>query len=224
MPISRCEAERALHPYLCAIAECIYSAVGEFENGHGGEPDWSARTRASMIHDLMVKHVRRRFDASDNVRCFVRRGLFHLDMGGAVWLRFKKLDRNMRSSSIPTRQALSFLNVLQLELPGMPCPVSRLTAGYVLNPLGTAIDGAYVTCPLGSEIGWFIELTEPPTHKVIEMDAGEREPGRLVRRVRAKEPKAAKLGSAGSTRHQSEAMRQPRNGHGREGVTRHNSG
>jgi hypothetical protein len=153
-----------------------------------------------MIHDLMVKHVKRRFDGSDNVRWFVRRGLFHLEIDGPLWLRFKKLDRNMRASSIPTRQALSFLNVLQLELPGMPGPVPRLTAGYVLNQLGTAIEGAYVTCPLGSEIRWFIELIEPLTDRVIEIDAGEREPERLVRRVRAKERDTARPASDGSSR------------------------
>lgn len=224
MTVSQSEAERTLEPHLCAIAECIYSAFSEFESGHGSEADWSPRTRASMMHDLMVKHVKRRFDGAPSVRWFTRRGLFHLEIDGSFWLRFKKLDRNMRSSSIPTLQALSFLNVLQLELPGMPSPVSRLTAGYVLNPLRTAIEGAYVTCPLGSEIGWFIELAQRPSEKIIEMGVGQREPERAVRRVRAKEVKTGRLESHGSTRHQSEAVRQPRNGHGRARITRHNSG
>lgn len=225
MTISRSEAELRLRPYLLTISDCIYSALTEFDSGHGCQPDWSPRTCASMRHDLMVKHVKSRFDGSDKVRCFMRRGLFHLEIDG-LWLRFKKLDRNLRSRSIPTRQALSFLNPYQrqLEFPGMPSPVSRLTAGYILNPLGTGIDGAYITCPNGSEIGWFIELTEPPSQKLIDMDVGQREPERLVRRVRAKGPKTTQLETHGSTGHQSETTAQRRNGHGRQRITRDNSG
>jgi hypothetical protein len=91
----------------------------------------SPRTRASIMHDLMLHYARKFFDDMPGVRFFEQRGLTCICLEERVVLRFKKLNRGLRASNIPTRQAVAYA-AQQLLLPGFP-PFTRLQAGYQLS-------------------------------------------------------------------------------------------
>jgi hypothetical protein len=149
----------------------------------------SPRTQASLLHDLIELHARRVLDGVRGISFAKVRGLFLVNYRGLVVLRFKKLDRALRSRSNQTQQSMSFLN--QWPLPSMPDAATRLQAGYQLNSLRTAIDACLVVCPNGQRVEWSWELggiaAQPPAQvplrpasptrvrvKVTKLDAKKR--------------------------------------------------
>ena len=88
-----------------------------------------------------------------------KRGLAMLAIDQRIALRVKKMDNNLLTSNNPTMQSIAFESQ-QLDLPGFE-GVIYLNLGYVMNKIGTSIDGVYVTCPDGyKSIAWYIRLDE----------------------------------------------------------------
>lgn len=69
-------------------------------------------------------------------------------------IRFKKLNERMRSSNIPTNQAVLFNHQeLQPELPNMP-PLANITLGYTFNSTRTSAEAVFLTMPHGDRNIW----------------------------------------------------------------------
>jgi hypothetical protein len=153
---SRAEASAFFAPYEADLVEVISAAWEDYQAHEPLKHRHSARSRASIVHDNMVHHVKRVFEDVPEVTFVERRGLFMLNFEDIFVLRFKKLDDRMLSSNIPTQQALGY--VCQLALPGMPA-ATKLQAGYQLDRSQTAIRAMLLTCPAGSSLYWFLELT-----------------------------------------------------------------
>lgn len=107
-----------------------------------------ARAQAACTYSHMLAEADRRFVGRPRVRT--------LDLGGLkLWLfedadvvvRLKKMDEDGRTRNYPTRQAKSF--DLQLDLPDLPMPPLRLTAGYLLDATGTEFIRSQIAMPLG---------------------------------------------------------------------------
>src|ERR1044071_1383275 len=115
------------------------------------------RTRASIIRDHIVSHAREAFDSVRNVVVIDKRnGLFCLEVKGLVVVRFKKLNNQMRTSNIPTQQALAFEK--QMSLPEIPHDATHINAGYLPDKLWTNLKGIFVAAPNGKKIDWFVEI------------------------------------------------------------------
>jgi hypothetical protein len=85
-----------------------------------------------------------------------------------VALRLKKMDEDGTSRNYPTQQAEDY--DAGRELPGLPMPPVRLTAGYVLDALGTGFLRTQIARPTGKKnIMWCAAVV--PTEK---RKAGER--------------------------------------------------
>jgi hypothetical protein len=110
------------------------------------------RAQAACTYCHMLADADRRFDG--------RPGVLPLDIRGLkVWLfkeanvviRLKKMDEDGRSRNYPTKQAKAF--DAQKELPGLPLPPVRITAGYLLDPTGSFVR-AQVARPDGRDPMW----------------------------------------------------------------------
>lgn len=96
------------------------------------------RAQAACTYCHMLADADRRFDGRPRVRPLDIRGLklWLFEDSNAV-IRLKKMDEDGRSRNYPTRQAKDFDG--QKELPGLPMPPVRLTAGYLLDATGTFV-------------------------------------------------------------------------------------
>jgi hypothetical protein len=130
--------------------------------------DMSPRTRAAFVNDRTILHARREFE-NDRRVAFIRGkgGLFVLGICEAFLLRFKKLKPSLRSSNIPTQQAMAFAQ--QGELENMPPASTHINAGYILNRMQTEIAAKFVTCPVGKRLEWVIDLTAVSQGEVVPM-------------------------------------------------------
>ena len=84
-----------------------------------------------------------------------------------IAIRFKKLDRNLRPSNIPTRQQYDFAT--QALLPGFPPEATNLTFGHKLNSTGTEFDGFWLQCPRGDRNLWSIPIDRPVDQPLFAM-------------------------------------------------------
>lgn len=168
MAISEAEAKIILDPYKTRLRECVTHAWKDYESQYGPMRHiHTPRTRANIVHDHMVHHAKRLFESDTDVSMYEVKGLFLVEIGGQLHVRFKKLDEDKRHHNYPTPQNLEFWE--QLFLPGMPHLI-RLVAGYELNDLQTDINAVYITCPNGSCNAWYFELeNEIAQAEIVEL-------------------------------------------------------
>lgn len=169
--ISRGDAVGVLTPHFPLLDEIFKRAM----SGYSEYPailrmDHSKRSRASILHDLIVRHAREVFEGVPGVVFRTIRGLFIVEIAGRLFIRFKKLDKRRMASSIPTKQSNCYYDqdIEQLHLDGIP-PVTALVAGYQLDMFEQNLDSCLVTCPIGKSIHWAIDIQNPiDTMEIIQ--------------------------------------------------------
>jgi hypothetical protein len=126
-----------------------------------------SRAQAACTYSHMLAEAYRRFDGRSGVRALDIRNLkvWHFEQADVV-IRLKKMDEDGRSRNYPTKQAKAFDG--QMELPGLPSPPIRLTAGYLLDATGTELIRSQISLPLGREIEWCVAVV--PETKRTEAD------------------------------------------------------
>jgi hypothetical protein len=85
-----------------------------------------------------------------------------------VVIRLKKMDEDGKSRNYPTKQARKF--DAQLELPDLPLPPVRLTAGYWLDATGQIINRVQIARPNGISLPTWCAAVIPKDQR----EAGER--------------------------------------------------
>lgn len=166
--LSKAVAERRLKRELPLVQRCISGAWQEYMDRPAEyRLADSPRTRASTVHDLMVKRARELFEPLVHAQCLEIGGLFIVTLYQRLAIRFKKLDGDFRACNIPTQQSLEFVRQ-QSSLVGIK-DVMNLQAGYRLNGLQTELEGSYLACPRGRGNYWIIELDPYAGAKVVEL-------------------------------------------------------
>lgn len=137
-----------------------------------------SRYRAYKPEDLLEHDPRAQAAAAEAERRFTGRASIRpLDIRGLrLWLldnvnvalRVKKMDEDGNSRNYPTKQAKDY--DAGRELPGLPMPPVRLTAGYVLDPLGTGFLRTQIARPTGKKNIMWCAAVVPPEKR----QAGER--------------------------------------------------
>jgi hypothetical protein len=174
------ETESLLAPHLERLANCIQAGWDKWLQLQSDPAGYAVplhyRTRASFVNVKEQFANVRGAEIPDNPR-----GLRLLTLENQITIRFKKLDKHFQSRNIPTNQQVAFARQLSLE--GIP-PLTRLTAGYILNQLQTDIATIAITKPAGSSLEW--SFTLPGTQmKVTPFSTADAEMIR-TRRIKVK--------------------------------------
>lgn len=163
------EGREALATYLAWLRECIEEGWADWKAFLAGNPkaaNFRATTRANMVYDYTVAAAERKFEDDPNVHVSSKRGFTTLTFTNPrlIVLRFKKYrSRRLKTSGIPTQQRIAFEGQ-RIALDGMD--ITNLVAGYVLDKLGTKQIMLAISCPLGSEVLWSINLEDEATATV----------------------------------------------------------
>ncbi len=111
------------------------------------------RAQAACTYCHMVADADRRFLGRAGIRVLDIRGLkLWLFEEANAAIRMKKMDEDGRSRNYPTKQAKKF--DAGADLPGLPMPPVRLTAGYLLDVTGTTFVRAQIARPVGRGAMW----------------------------------------------------------------------
>ena len=132
------------------------------------ELDVRAQAACTFCH--MHAEADRRLIGREYVRPIEYKGGLKLclDEAANVVVRLKKMDEDGKSRNYPTKQAKDY--DAQLELPGLPLPPVRLTAGYWLDATGQIINRVQIARPDGRRLPIWCGAVVPQE----ERTAGER--------------------------------------------------
>jgi hypothetical protein len=182
------EVVEILRPHYDRLWRIAVLPFYEYQEKYPNTSIHSLRTRANIIHDLMVHRARLEFTDKVNDTRII--DLPHpnsrtlLEINQRILLRFKKLDESKQSRNYPTR----FIHDYELdnELPGIPPRAHRMTLGYILNLFETEVQRVLVTSTLGRRIEYDVELYIPNDKLISIADAATtqsdgKRPRRLVR-------------------------------------------
>lgn len=134
-------------------------AIGDIAVEH------DARAQAACTYAHMVAEADRRLNALPRVETLEIRGLkLWLFKDSDVVFRLKKMDEDGRTSNYPTTQARDY--DAGKELPGLPYPPIRLTAGYLLDRAGMEVVRTQIARPDGSRIAWCAAIV-PITERAV---------------------------------------------------------
>lgn len=154
------ESFAILDPYIPIITEVIRNAVDEFSK----DPKkliYCNRTKACIINDLIIKNSLENLYSVDGIRFRQCRGNTYIIIRDKFILRFKKLDKNLRTSNAPTNQSNKYIYQESL-FSDLPDPVTNIFAGYTWNNSQSSYSGIYLTCPLGRNLEWSHDLSPAP--------------------------------------------------------------
>lgn len=162
MVASLAQAQEDLSPYVERLRRCVQDAIRDFMAEQAPfmykmEP----RTQANILRDYMVNHIKAEFSEDEpGVSHKSRAGLFLLNIGNRYFLRFKKLDRRLRTRNHPTQLSLDYL--LQKPLTLFPDlePATHLNVGYKRG-VTLASSEYWITCPDGGQLDWKFSISEP---------------------------------------------------------------
>lgn len=130
--------------------------------------DHDARAQAACTYAHMSAEAAKRFSGEDGVREIDIRGLklWFFEKANAV-VRLKKMDEDGLTRNYPTEQAKDFDR--GKELPGLPMPPVRLTAGYLLDRTSTDFVRTQVARPVARKRTlWCAAIVPPEDRKTGE--------------------------------------------------------
>jgi len=158
LAISQKEAEMILEPYMPKITKTIKQAVSEFKSDPR-QLFYCNRTKACMVSDLINKYVQIELSGIDGVRFSKKYGCNYVIIKDQLTIKFKKMDKNLQTSNIPTQQVERFVCQRSLWTDNeMPPPVTNIFAGYTWDSLHNDCTGIFITCPQGKTNKWYLEL------------------------------------------------------------------
>lgn len=156
------EAEPVLSPILDQLWAIVAESVDDFRQLPAHQRAvYRTRTRANIINDHMTQRAVRALSGVPGLQLKFQRGQLQITVKDKLRIVLKKLDHRLRPTSIPTQQAMNFVNQMQSAMPGMPDAVTNVVVGYQWNVLQTGLNGVYIVCPHGRQNDWVLEITQP---------------------------------------------------------------
>ncbi len=167
--LSRDEVISVVEPYSEQLYSIGAEPFAEYMEKYPNLAIHSTRTRANIIWDLMVNRVHREFRGVSSTKIIVtRNGVVLLIVAEKVCIRFKKLNMGGFPSNFPTPAAINWDR--GEDLPGIPSAPQRLSLGYKLNRLQTAVVEVQITNVLNGRYVYGITL-EAPSEGLIVLDS-----------------------------------------------------
>jgi hypothetical protein len=181
--LTKAEGEAIFAPYAGHITDCLNTGWDAWTEVAASTPGrrLGKSARARIIWDHATSRAIDLFGPDPSIGKATIRGLPIFDFGRAL-LRIKKLDRDLQTRGVETRQQQIFANqehVGDLQL-SLWRPVPMVVAGYVLDRLEQSIERRLLVLLQRREVVWAIDLpayatgmpaaipspTEPPAGRV----------------------------------------------------------
>ncbi|MNB92891.1 hypothetical protein D3C75_400040 [compost metagenome] len=174
-PIAKERAQDILRPYLERLNKVIAGKLNYYYSGPqyaAVRHEHTARSDASICHDLVWRGLITEFENDPSVRLFKSKGLMLMKIRDTVVLRFNKFDHNLLSANSHTHQSSLFnlQEVGKLEFEGMP-PDGLLYVGYIPNELETGVGEIHVTYRYADTNIWSWEISTETVADTISFPA-----------------------------------------------------
>lgn len=173
------------------IYNCISKAIYNYKKWYKDlNHRHSGRTKASIIHDLIIHNIKLAFQNRENARYYTRRNCFQLiidngnSQGKICVIRFKKLNnKKIAHYNIPKQQ------ISEYEQVSIFTPIINLNAGYILEGLNVSM---FITRPKDFKSNeWEWKLSFMPMPKpVTNLHIHDNETGLPDRRPKTKESRS----------------------------------
>jgi hypothetical protein len=155
------EVMAGLEPVLDPIYEIPHAALATYlRTPPDMLIDHDATAAAKIMWCHMLAEAERRFADIPRVVLKDIRGMKVWLINDTAVLRLKKLDEDGRTRNYPTPQQRDFDR--GDTLPGLPSEAMRLSAGYVLDPVGRSIDWVMISRPNGKVRPHWCVAVNPP--------------------------------------------------------------
>lgn len=165
---SRTDIIDVLHTHAADLTESVTEAWTA-SAPHRAEHEFK-RTHRCIVHDQIVRALRRRFDGKPGVYMYEKHETAYLVLDGVVVVRVKHGDRNGLGKNNHTQSSFAFVkaDADPSELPlGLP-DVQRVDVTYLLNPFETKIEAIMATARDGDTVLWS-EPLYPAAAAPVEM-------------------------------------------------------
>jgi hypothetical protein len=192
--ISQERAEEILAPHLNAVGSCLFNAWDHWR-GTDLPLSVSARARANLVYDFAVGEARTVLEGREGLVLTDERGFLAVNVEEKLLLRFKKYrGKGLATSGISTLQKRLF-DHQQLSIAGME-QVTGIIAGYELDEFQRDIKRVAITCRMGTNLIWTIDVARPDASGVVRIGTPDQpRPKTEVRSARSKEEESAQEGS-----------------------------
>lgn len=164
-------AQKILGPHLPTLRSCIDDGFRAVAAEEAARPEFhratTPRTRACMINDQIVHLAETRFQGTEGVSVSHNRQFLTVTIDDKFEVRFKKLDKKLRASNIPTHKQRRYS--LQLRFAGME-DATRIIAGYQIDPYGQSVT-PWITCPDGLSLHWSFPFPDADGQSVLHPEA-----------------------------------------------------
>lgn len=155
------QAQVDLEPYIVRLNACVQRAIREFMAEQAAHLyKLETRTQAGILRDYIVSNIRAEFPEDEpGIRHQKFANLYLLTIHNRYFLRFKKLDRRLRTRNNPTQLSLDYL--LQQPMLLFPSlePATNLNVGYQPG-MTLASSSVWITCPDGAVLDWKWQISE----------------------------------------------------------------
>jgi hypothetical protein len=157
--VSMDEARSELRLIEDRLEECVRKAWSEFRSVQAMlHPGMRVRARRTLMQDLVVKQIEEAFGDIPGFRIIEgKSGRVLLVVADRLVLQFRHVDKEFKTANFPTKMARDF--DAQRHVVGLP-PLPRITVGYRLDRLETAVEGVYVIFSIGKSRVWHYRLND----------------------------------------------------------------
>lgn len=167
---SKEEAELLIDPHIEAIRSCVLESWDRWRaSDHARHLHWKTVLGNAMCNYLLEIATHRFYNAGGGVYVQTEGSYVGLYVESALYLRFKKGKRSLRTSNVQTKSAKAFLDKSQSieALEGL----TRLELVYVPTRDALDIERIMLVCKDKGRIAWTIDLLAraEPEQNIIEM-------------------------------------------------------
>jgi len=158
------EVKKIFDPYAQRIYDPIMEGFNDYLNNDSKNGHIHSKTvKSNLIASYVIDRLRKVVAENPNMRWSERKRMISIIIGDKIRCRFKKLDKNLKTSNVVTGQVKAFRNH---ELPYDKKQVVCVDIGWKLNDFYTELLEIYLVCPKDEKkVSWRIPFSDLTVNK-----------------------------------------------------------
>jgi hypothetical protein len=193
--MSREQVEEIISPFLSTITSSIKKGFTDYMDMVGYDSytkervlGFNGRTKATLIHNLIIERIRENFAGVTGITAKEYKGVFGLHIRGQLFIRFNKFNSRLQPTRAKTKQRIKFENQ-QTVIPGFPRKPMFLYAGYTFTSSMTGIGSIHIASRLKEKEEWRMDVYN---HLPVQMSIPEVTTIRQEKLVKIKKQKISR--------------------------------